>query len=190
MKRTCFCRLLAFSLLTIIVAQTVIASDSGPFYVPAALDNGNFYVPISAKNLTQFPEADYPLPTINYWQDASMDGGMVLLQQILKNGDAGTILALALIATVFEEMNWDVYSIRVKFSNSNYQNISVSPEQFRVSSGKYGQSYPLSFFLVSRNRGVEHWESVSMPSGSAIELYGFYFAQKGFKGAYLNVGSR
>lgn len=128
------------------------------------------------------------LPAIEYWQDATWDGGPALFRKILENvDDAGEFIALLLWLGVIDELGYDLYAVSVKFSNPNNHKIVVSPKQFRVGAGRGGQSYPLEVFLVPRNGDVEHWEKVIMPSRSSVELYGYYAAPKYFRGSTLSA---
>ena len=123
-------------------------------------------------------------PQIDNWRDATLDGGLALVSKITEN-EPEVALVVAGLAAIAYWAGYDMYAINLSFSNPNFSSIVVHPSQFRIHEGNGGPSYTLDFFLVIRNNRIQHWESVRMPTGSSINLYGFYFAPQNFNGRYL-----
>jgi hypothetical protein len=163
--------------------KEVVASISAPELPPAPPPPPP---PPPPAKITRTPRTPAS-PVIDYWQDATWDGGPVLFNEILEKAAPEEIMVILLWLGMMYELGYDIYAVRVRFSNPNDQSIVVSPKQFRVNAGWGGQSYPLELFLVPRNGYTEHWETVNMPGGSSVELYGYYAAPQYFRGSTLSV---
>lgn len=125
-------------------------------------------------------------PTIDHWQDATLDGGLALFNQIMElNGEEALLIGVFLAIAYWA--GYDIYCIKLSFTNPNYSTINTYPRNFKMQEFNGGAKYPLDFFLKYHNGKIHYLSSVKIPSKSSIELYGYFFAPQEFTGRYLSA---